>query len=76
MELDRQRQKEWEESQKQTEAAAAAGLADANGEGSGPGQSWDVHQYGYMGGDSQNRVGPGLGIGGRRQILGPRPKPA
>ena len=45
-------------------------------EGVGPGQSWDVHQYGYIGGDSQNKGGPGLGVGGaRRQIIGPRPPP-
>ncbi|KAJ5168117.1 uncharacterized protein N7482_003711 [Penicillium canariense] len=71
MERERERQREWEENQKQTESAAR----DAS-MGSGPGQSWDVHQYGYMGGDNQNRGGTGLGVGGaRRQIIGPRPPP-
>ena len=71
MERERERQREWEEGQKATQEAAR----DLK-EGSGPGQSWDVHQYGYMGGDSQNRGGPGLGVGGaRRQIIGPRPPP-
>lgn len=71
MERERERQREWEEGQKATQVAAR----DIK-EGSGPGQSWDVHQYGYMGGDSQNRGGPGLGVGGaRRQIIGPRPPP-
>ncbi|MCJ1282720.1 hypothetical protein MMC26_002045 [Xylographa opegraphella] len=68
MENERIRQKEWEEAQKATKDAAQRGVKAG---GSGPGESWDVHQYGYMGGDSQNKVGPGLG--GRRQILGPRP---
>ncbi|KAJ9657996.1 calponin [Neophaeococcomyces mojaviensis] len=71
MERERERQREWEESQR-----ATASVARDSKEGSGPGQTWDVHQYGYMGGDSQNRGGPGLGVGGaRRQILGPRPPP-
>lgn len=71
MERERERQREWEEEQRVTSARAR----DAN-EGSRPGQSWDVHQYGYMGGDSQNRGGHGLGVGGaRRQIIGPRPPP-
>lgn len=71
MERERERQREWEENQKQTQAAARDPTM-----GSGPGQSWDVHQYGYMGGDNQNRGGTGLGIGGaRRQIIGPRPPP-
>ncbi|KAJ5138462.1 uncharacterized protein N7515_003310 [Penicillium bovifimosum] len=71
MERERARQQEWEENQKQTAAAARD-----SAEGSGPGQSWDVHQYGYMGGDNQNRGGVGLGVGGaRRQIIGPRPPP-
>ncbi|RHZ68456.1 calponin homology domain protein [Aspergillus thermomutatus] len=76
MERERERQREWEESQKQTHEAAAKGLKDPN-VGIGPGQgAWDVHQYGYMGGDNQNRGGPGLGVGGaRRQIIGPRPPP-
>jgi hypothetical protein len=69
MERERERQREWEEGQKQTTQAARDPT-----QGHGPGQTWDVHQYGYMGGDNQNRVGPGLGIGGaRRQIIGPRP---
>lgn len=69
MERERERQREWEENQKTT----AAAVRDVH-EGSGPGQTWDVHQYGYTGGDSQNRGGAGLGVGGaRRQIIGPRP---
>ncbi|KAL8802443.1 MAG: hypothetical protein Q9182_003811 [Xanthomendoza sp. 2 TL-2023] len=68
MELERQRQREWEESQAATLQAAGQGKKE---EGFGPqGESWDVHQYGYLGGDSQNRGGPGLG--GRRQLVGPR----
>ncbi|KAJ5606326.1 hypothetical protein N7510_009107 [Penicillium lagena] len=75
MERERERQREWEENQKQTSAAAQRGARDPTS-GSGPGQSWDVHQYGYLGGDNQNRGGTGLGIGGaRRQIIGPRPPP-
>lgn len=75
MERERERQREWEDNQKQTEAAAERGLRDPS-LGSAPGQSWDVHQYGFMGGDSQNRGGTGLGVGGaRRQIIGPRPPP-
>lgn len=70
MERERERQKEWEASQQATKYAAR----DVQ-EGSGAGQSWDVHQYGYTGGDNQNRVGSGIGFGGRRQILGPRPPP-
>ncbi|KAL2421109.1 hypothetical protein ABEF91_008290 [Exophiala dermatitidis] len=71
MERERERQREWEEEQQ-----AMASRARDRGEGSAPGHSWDVHQYGYMGGDSQNRGGPGLGVGGaRRQIIGPRPPP-
>ncbi|CAG8356270.1 unnamed protein product [Penicillium salamii] len=73
MERERARQEEWEENQKQTAAAVERGVNDPT-HGSGPGQSWDVHQYGYMGGDNQNRGGMGLGVGGaRRQIIGPRP---
>ncbi|KAJ5868676.1 hypothetical protein N7534_003229 [Penicillium rubens] len=73
MERERARQEEWAENQKQTAAAAERGSKDSS-QGSGPGQSWDVHQYGYMGGDNQNRGGVGLGVGGaRRQIIGPRP---
>ncbi|OJD29185.1 calponin domain-containing protein [Diplodia corticola] len=70
MERERQRQKEWEEGQqrlKETPRDASAG--------SNPGQSWDVNQYGFTGGDSQNRVGSGIGFGGRRPIIGPRPRP-
>jgi hypothetical protein len=76
MERERERQREWEESQKQTQEVAANGLKDGT-LGSGPGQgAWDVHQYGYLGGDNQNRGGHGLGVGGaRRQIIGPRPPP-
>ncbi|KAF9891970.1 hypothetical protein FE257_002934 [Aspergillus nanangensis] len=76
MERDRERQREWEESQKQTQHAAAQGLSDPS-IGTAPGQgAWDVHQYGFMGGDNQNRGGTGLGVGGaRRQIIGPRPPP-
>ncbi|PLB40088.1 calponin homology domain protein [Aspergillus candidus] len=75
MERERERQREWEEGQKQTQEAAARGLKDGT-LGSGPGQAWDVHQYGFMGGDNQNRGGSGLGVGGaRRQIIGPRPPP-
>ncbi|KAL2861458.1 hypothetical protein BJX68DRAFT_222577 [Aspergillus pseudodeflectus] len=73
MERERERQREWEENQKQTQEAAARGANDPSLT-TGPGGAWDVHQYGYMGGDSQNRGGPGLGVGGaRRQIIGPRP---
>lgn len=70
MERERERQREWEQNQQATKNA----VRDGN-EGSGEGKSWDVNQYGYMGGDSQNSgSGPGSGIsfGGRRQILGPR----
>lgn len=71
MERERERQREWEDGQKET---ATRSRDDA--QGSQPGQAWDVHQYGYMGGDSQNRGGTGLGVGGaRRQIIGPRPPP-
>lgn len=71
MERERERQREWEEGQKETASKAR----DVK-EGSNPGQSWDVHQYGFVGGDSQNKGGPGLGLGGaRRQIIGPRPPP-
>ncbi|KAL9638794.1 MAG: hypothetical protein Q9164_001324 [Protoblastenia rupestris] len=74
MELDRQRQAEWEEAQKATKAAAGSGV---KGEGTGPGDgAWDVHQYGYLGGDSQNKGGTGIGFGmGRRQLVGPREPP-
>lgn len=73
MELDRLRQQEWEEGQKATKTAAAAGVKDG---GVNPGDgSWDTSQYGYLGGDSQNRVGTGIGFGGRRQLVGPREPP-
>ncbi|KAL3479907.1 hypothetical protein BJX99DRAFT_221446 [Aspergillus californicus] len=73
MERERERQREWEEGQKQTQEAASRGLKDPS-QGAGPGGAWDVHQYGFMGGDNQNKGGHGLGIGGaRRQIIGPRP---
>lgn len=68
MERERERQKEWEESQRALQNAPKDPSA-----GTGEGQSWDVNQYGYIGGDSQNKVGSGIGFGGRRQILGPRP---
>lgn len=73
MERERERQREWEANQQATDAAAR----DAT-EGSGEGKSWDVNQYGYTGGDSQNRgssTGSGIAFGGRRQIIGPRPQP-
>ncbi|RMZ79399.1 hypothetical protein DV738_g3334, partial [Chaetothyriales sp. CBS 135597] len=58
--------------QKET-AAASRNLA----EGSKPGQSWDVNQYGYVGGDNLNRGGLGLGGlgsgGARRQVVGADP---
>lgn len=73
MERERERQREWERDQQATKTATRD-----EKEGVGEGQSWDVNQYGYMGGDSQNSgSGPGSGIsfGGRRQILGPRSFP-
>ncbi|KAH8702062.1 calponin homology domain protein [Talaromyces proteolyticus] len=75
MERERERQREWEDKQKETADAAKRGVGV--GINTQPGQgAWDVHQYGYLGGDSQNRGGPGLGVGGaRRQIIGPRPPP-
>lgn len=66
MERERERQKEWEQSQRELQSVAKDPSA-----GTGEGQSWDVNQYGYMGGDSQNRGG--ISFGGKRQILGPRP---
>lgn len=66
MERERERQREWEESQRALQNAAK----DPNA-GAGEGQSWDVNQYGYMGGDNQNKLG-GIGAG-KRQIIGPRP---
>jgi transgelin len=70
MERERERQREWEEVQKQSR-----NLPKDPNAGVEAGQSWDVNQYGYTGGDSQNRVGTGIGLGGRRQIIGPRPPP-
>lgn len=71
MERERERQREWEQAQKATNEA----VPDRNA-GSAPGQSWNVHQYGYMGGDNQSRGGSGIGFGAaRRQIIGPRPPP-
>lgn len=66
MERERERQREWEETQRELQEAAKDPTA-----GSGEGQSWDVNQYGYMGGDNQNKLG-GIGAG-KRQIIGPRP---
>ena len=75
MARERERQQEWEQAQAATAAAAAQGLKDPNA-GTGPGESWNVAQYGYMGGDSQNRGSQGVNMGAaRRQILGPRPRP-
>lgn len=75
MERERERQREWEENQKETQEAAAKGLKDPS-QGSGVGGSWNVFQYGYMGGDNQSKGGPGLSNwGARRQIIGPRPPP-
>lgn len=76
MERDRIRQQEWEEAQQATSLAAAKRLKDGERGGvagidSGD-AGWDVNQYGYLGGDNQNRGGPGLGFGARRQIIGPR----
>ncbi|KAI9833277.1 MAG: hypothetical protein M1838_005590 [Thelocarpon superellum] len=74
MERERQRQQEWEESQKVTESAARSGVGQGRPEGRvGEGGSWDVNQYGWTGGDNQNRGG--VGLGGRRPIIGPRPPP-
>ena len=70
MERERERQREWEEAQKRTKEAKGNPM-----EGSREGQSWDVNQYGWLGGDSQNKVGSGIGFSGRRQIIGPRPAP-
>ncbi|KAI5367325.1 Putative smooth muscle protein/calponin [Septoria linicola] len=76
MERERERQREWEAAQEVSKSAPR----DTT-QGSGPAQTWDVHQYGYMGGDSQNKgsgVGSGINMGGRRPIggkypTGPRP---
>lgn len=72
MERERERQKEWEADQE-----AVKGAPRDTNQGTGEGQTWDIHQYGYMGGDGQNRgsgVGSGINFGGRRQIIGPRPQ--
>lgn len=74
MERERQRQQEWEESQKATQEAAQRGIGRGAKEGQVvEGGAWDVNQYGWTGGDSQNRGG--VAFGGRRQIIGPRPPP-
>jgi len=74
MEMERQRQKEWEEAQSETAKAVPRGDG-VDGIGGGIDGRWDVNQWtGYTGGDSQNRVGTGIGAG-RRQIVGPRPLP-
>ncbi|KAI1933389.1 calponin [Ophidiomyces ophidiicola] len=71
MERERERQREWEENQKRTTDAVKQGV---NSAGTGPGEGgWDVNQYGYIGGDNQNRGATGIGFGARRQIIGPRP---
>lgn len=74
IEQERERQREWEEGQAATAAAVSRGVNTA---GTGPGEGgWDVHQYRYLGGDNQNRGLTGImGMGGRRQIVGPRPLP-
>nr|OQO17671.1 hypothetical protein B0A51_15112 [Rachicladosporium sp. CCFEE 5018] len=72
MERERERQREWETEQKRV----AERKRDPN-EGVGEGQTWDVNQYGFTGGDGMNRgssSGSGIAIGGRRQIIGPRPQ--
>ncbi|KAH9829751.1 calponin domain protein [Teratosphaeria destructans] len=72
MERERERQREWEANQQSQKDAPR----DPNA-GTGQGQSWDVNQYGYMGGDGMNRgssTGSGINFGGRRQIIGPRPQ--
>jgi transgelin len=68
MERERERQREWEAAQEETSQR----VPDQE-QGSGAGKTWDVNQYGYLGGDNQNRGGQGIGMGGRRQIIGPRP---
>ncbi|KAL1310731.1 hypothetical protein AAFC00_000985 [Neodothiora populina] len=73
MERERERQREWEAAQQATSKAPR----DTN-EGSAEGKTWDVNQYGFTGGDSQNKgssTGSGIAFGGRRQIIGPRPLP-
>ena len=71
MERERERQREWEVSQQVLKDQPR----DAVNQGVGAGQSWDVNQYGFVGGDGQGRgssAGSGIDFGGRRQILGPR----
>ena len=69
---ERQRQREWEEAQEETAEAARKGGGE---EVDGVGGRWDVSQWsGFTGGDNQNQVGTGIGVG-RRQIGGPRPLP-
>ncbi|QIW94864.1 hypothetical protein AMS68_000382 [Peltaster fructicola] len=73
MERERERQREWQEGQD-----ALKNAPRDTTQGTGPAQTWDVNQYGYMGGDGQNRgssSGSGIAMGGRRQIIGPRPQP-
>lgn len=81
MERERERQREWEREQKETaERKKNGGGASSNESAAGgdaPGASWDVNQYGYTGGDSMNKgssSGSGIAMGGRRQIIGPRPQ--
>ena len=58
MERERLRQQEWELSQRSTQEAADKGVGKGLKEATvGEGGSWDVNQYGYTGGDSQNRGG-------------------
>ena len=80
MELDRQRQEEWAESQAATATRKPDPSNSANAADRGlGGGAWDVHQYGYMGGDSQNRGNVGIGGfgGARRQLVGgPRNMPS
>jgi len=74
MERERERQREWEREQKET---AERKKNEASAGGDAAGQSWDVNQYGYTGGDSMNKgssAGSGIAMGGRRQIIGPRPQ--
>ncbi|KAK5164909.1 calponin [Saxophila tyrrhenica] len=73
MERERERQREWEAAQAEVKAAPRD-----ESQGVKPGESWDVNQYGFTGGDGQNRgssSGSGIDFGGRRQILGPRALP-
>lgn len=70
MERERERQREWESNQ-----TAMKDIKPDESQGTRPGESWDVNQYGYVGGDSMNKgssAGSGIDFGGRRQILGPR----